>query len=499
VPAAGVRVSIRHRLAEWLWKTGKDDTGRAEALVVKGIEELYEKEDEIENPEWLRGPLFALLEKNAKETAARLKAKHFKNAEDDLTNAFDWLEKPGGDKIAADKVVKYLGGKGHFDSNITFILRNLREMRSPQFPVVLAAVLQAVEAGRISLDIASLQFLASDFRDPAVPAGLQRRYIELVLARARTAVQTSSRESQTLVYLLGEIVREMGERVPDMVPEAEGLKAALAARTSGAENRRKEAEDRIQASADKLSALIEEAEKAETLSDKNSFYVRAEILAEDTGKFAIAIRVLSTLRDLNKDDKFYSNTWTDQELARINQLALKKDDVEIAQSARDLIIDEVRRGEAWKDAAVYFKEKKNQIDADDAINRSIKILADAERENVQRIYALIRLIPAVQKVDKIRLQEVIVLAAKAINDLPSPGPDDKPGTENFKKYVRAVMAINYNVNSAMSALLKEDKPVAADLAGRIQKREVRVLADMLIGIDALETAQKAAEKKAAAK
>ena len=94
---------------------------------------------------------------------------------------------------------------------------------------------------------------------------------------------------------------------------------------------------------------------------------------------------------------------------------------------------------------------------------------------------------------------MIVLTAKAINDLPTPGPDDKPGTENFKKYIVTVMAINVNLNSIMNPLLKEGKAEAAEFAGRIQKREVRVMADMLIGIDALETAQKAAEKKAAAK
>lgn len=499
VQAAGVRVDIRHRLAEWLWKTGKDDTGRAEALAVRAVEEVYEKENEIENPEWLRTPLFTLLEKNRPETAARLKAKYYKNAEDDLSNAYEWLKKPGGDKVVADKIVKYLSGKSNFESDVTFILRELQEMRSPQYPVVLGAILQAVEAGRMTLNIMSFRFLAADFKDPSVPPALLRRYVELVLARSRTAVQTPNTEVQPLIYLLGEIIREVGEKIPDLVPEAEGLKAALIARNSRTADRAREAEDRIQASADKLSALIDEAEKAEMPSEKNSFYVRAEILAFETGKFAIAIRMLSTLRDLNKEDKFYGNIWTDQEFARINEYALKKDDTESAKNARELIIDEVRRGETWKDAAVYFHGKKEQIDADDALNKSIKLLADADRENVQRLYAIIRLIPAVQKVDKMRLQEVIVLAAKAINDLPSPGPDDRPGTENFKKYIRAVMAINVNLNSAMGLLLKEDKPAAADLNGRIQKREARVLADMLIGIDTLETAQKAAGKKAVGK
>ena len=60
IPFAAVRVFIRTRLAEWLWKNGKDETGRAEQLAVKAVEEIFAKPDEIPDSHSLKGDLFSL-------------------------------------------------------------------------------------------------------------------------------------------------------------------------------------------------------------------------------------------------------------------------------------------------------------------------------------------------------------------------------------------------------------------------------------------------------
>jgi hypothetical protein len=49
IPLTAVRVFLRSKVVEWLWKDGKDETGRAEQLAVKAIDELYEKKNEIPN------------------------------------------------------------------------------------------------------------------------------------------------------------------------------------------------------------------------------------------------------------------------------------------------------------------------------------------------------------------------------------------------------------------------------------------------------------------
>jgi hypothetical protein len=499
IPYAAVRVNIRYRLAAWLWKTGKDDTNRAEALAVKAVDELYEKADEIENSEWLRSDLFTLLEQNAKETAARLKTKYGFTAREDLSSAYQDLDKKGGDKAAADKIIKLLSGTGEFDNTIPFILTELREMKSPQFLLVLSAILDTGESGRIEINSTVLLFISDDFRDPIVPVPLQRRYFSLLINMARAATQTPGPAGETYIGLLGAAIEHLGERLPDLVGEAEGLKAALIAQSSPYQRQRREIEERIESSADKLSATIEEAEKAESKDYKTELYNDALLLAISTDRFPVAIKVIEILRDLNKGTDFYRG-YTDQELAEIGKKALPKDDVDSAVKSIGMIRDEIRQADAWKTAALYYKEKKNTIDAEDALSKAIKLLADADKNDPQRTYALIRLIPGVQKVNKVRISEVIVLAARAIGDLPPLGVDDKPGTDGFRQNIVSLMAVNFNINSTMNTMLKENRPEAVDFAGRIQKREVRILADLLVGIDDIERAQKvAAAKKAGPK
>jgi len=95
--------------------------------------------------------------------------------------------------------------------------------------------------------------------------------------------------------------------------------------------------------------------------------------------------------------------------------------------------------------------------------------------------------------------EAIAITARAINELPTPGIDDKPGTKKYTDYVFATMWMNYSLAATTTVLLSRDKTDASDLAERIQKREVRIVADLVLATDALETAQKEAEKKAAEK
>lgn len=99
VPFAAVRVSVRTKLAGWLWKNGKDETGRAEPLAVKAVEELYEKKDEIPNPIFLSQDLFPLLELNAKETAKKLRAKYDVDSGEDLSKLFPCCQKKAATKL----------------------------------------------------------------------------------------------------------------------------------------------------------------------------------------------------------------------------------------------------------------------------------------------------------------------------------------------------------------------------------------------------------------
>ncbi len=56
IPLAAVRVFVRTRLAEWLWYDGKDETGRAETLVIsKLLNEIYAKPEEDSRSAFFEG------------------------------------------------------------------------------------------------------------------------------------------------------------------------------------------------------------------------------------------------------------------------------------------------------------------------------------------------------------------------------------------------------------------------------------------------------------
>jgi hypothetical protein len=484
-----VRVNIRYKLAEWLWKNGRDDTGRAEPLAVKAVEELYGKRSDIpsENLSALSKNLFALLDKNAPNAGARLKKKYNVGAGSDIYAAYEKIDKPGGDTEAARAIIRSLAAGDEFDEMVPALLGKMAAMRSPRIPAVLGALLEAMEADRISYDLKSLGWIFPFFINEAVPAPLKNRYFVLVLGKARAQMQQQTSATGYDYRLLENVIFALGKTSPDLVAEAEAVRLVLINRGTGVTSARLEADRRIAEADDKVGALMDEAERAIDEGQKLDFYIRAVNLAISESKFKIAIDVIDRLRSTGQRD--FIEPWTDLQLGFIARKAFEKDELDPAVKATENIRDGVKGAEAWKVAALYFDGKKDGLNARDALDKAIGLLSDESTENPFRTFTLVRAIPDVRKIDRSRLTEVIVLAAKAINDLPTPGIDDKPGTVNYQRYIACVFQINRDLDSAMPKLLKGNRLEAEDLTGRLQKKEVRVFADMLIGIDKLETAK----------
>ena len=489
-PYAVVRIYIRYRLARWLWKNDSDDTARAEPLAVRAIEELYGKKDEIppDNLNTLSKDLFSLLEKNAPDTAARLKKKYGVGAGSDVYAAYDKIDKPGGDIEAAQAIVRSLAAGTELDEMIPVILSKMSAMRSPQVMGVLGAILDAMEAERIGYDLKSLDWIFQFFISDAVPASLKTRYFALVLGKARAQLQQPQSAQPGYDYrLLENVIFALGKNAPDLVGEAEAVRLTLINRSTGVTSARLEADRRIAEADDKVAAYLDEADKMKDEGQKIDYYIRAINLAISESKFQIAIDTIDKLRSLNQRD--FIDPWTDIQLGQITRQALQKNDVPSAMNAIEDIRDAVRRAESWKQAAVYFNGKKDAFNSRDALDKAIKLLRDESGENQFRVLALLRAIPDVQRIDRTRLTELNVLAAKAINELPTPGVDDKPGTVNYQRYIAYIFEINRILEVAMPGLSKENRVEAEDLAGRIQKKEIRVFVDMLLAIDKLETAK----------
>ncbi|MEJ7861417.1 MAG: hypothetical protein WKF90_07245 [Pyrinomonadaceae bacterium] len=498
VPLAAVRVFARMKLAEWLWRDGKDETGRAEPIAVKAVEELYEKKNEIPTWFFLSSDLFGLLELNAKDATKRLRAKYNIEESEDLRNASSLLNKEGGDKIVGAKIKRALSSENDLNS-FAYMISELRDRKSPEFLSILFEIVNLEESGRNSFAPGSLSWVVDDYRDATVPNSLQIRFYRIVIGKARSAIQAPDTNGVASAdALLYAILPDISANAPELSAEAMALKAVLSAKTSQGTRERQERDKRIDESADKLDALISEAEKTESKSEKNSLYDDAGKLATKLDKFQLAVdlydNALENLVDGNTARNDLFNGYHDQQLNEIVKAALAKNDVESAEYATKKILGALAKAEALRSTAIYFYENKDSASALSAYDEALKLVMKTDSTK-PKFYMLFRLIPAAQTIDSDRVSEVTAITAKTIDNFPTLNPEDKPGTENFNKYVATIMVINVNVNSVMSDLVKKNKSEANDFAIRINRKEFKIIADLVLAINRIDIEKKRSNLK----
>jgi hypothetical protein len=497
VQFADIRIFVRTRLAQWLWKDGKDETGRAELLAVKAFEELYEKKDEIAEPHSLRAALFSLLEVNAKETAQRLKAKYNVTAAEDLSNAISLLNQKGGDKIVADKIRKNLSGVKDL-AGIELYLHALRRQKSPEFLPILFEIVRLYESGVYNFSSASFYWIADNFRDSQVPNELKIRYYKIVLSKGAAALQTADvGEIHFTDLLLFRVLPDMTANAPALAAEASAIKSALSAKVPQGTKDFQEVEQRISESADKLETLISEADKTDNKSLKYSLLDRASRLALEQEKFRLAVdlteRTIEEQFDSSSPGKEFRVSVHDQQLMHIMETALLKDVFESADYAGKKIIDDLKKADALLQFAGYFTRKKDSASAFDAFDEALKLTVRAENDKA-KYTLLLRFINAANSIDRSRLSEITSIAAKTINKIPTLNVEDKPGTQKFKDYVSTIMTIDRYLDVVIGNLTRTNGNEAVNFTNQINRREIRIVADLILAIGMFEPERKQISK-----
>ncbi len=498
VSFAAVRVFVKSRLAAWLWKDGRDATGRAEQLAVSGVEEFYDKKNEIAAADFLKTDLFALLETNAPQTAKKLRAKYTVEDAEDISTIDALLEKEGGDKIAAAKIKRYLAGAKDL-SVINSVMGILQNRKSPEFASIPAEIVSLEESGRNSFTAEALFWRARDFSSTLVPNDLRIEFYKIVLNKGRNALQsTDANDILAADHLLAAVLPDIAANAPELSAEADALKGVLSTRTSQKNRETQEANKRIEESADQLSALISEAEKTSNRADKFGFLLRAQTVAVKENKFQLAVDLVEKSLENKSGSGFPSAEFLlrnhDQRLTIIAIQALGKDDAEAARYAVKKFLDKLLKADTLRRLALYFDKKKDANAALDAYDESLKLTTKADNDKT-KFFNLLSLISAAQQIDPNRVSEVAAVTAKAINALPTLNADDKPETENYKKYVASLMAINNNLYRAISTLAQDNKTEAANFASRINRKEIRIVADLALAIDAVDSELKQSKTK----
>ncbi len=484
VPFAAVRIFVRNQIAAKLWINGKDETGRAEDLAVKAFEETYDKKSEI--PEiylsMLRSDILGLLETNAPAAAKQLSEKYNIGIDESLDTAYSLLDKKGGEKIVSEKLRNSITAKNELTSTESDLINELAARKSPELPIVLSELSSLQESGKSDFSAESLFSIVDVFRNKQIQNDLRLRFYRIILKKAGETSNLEENDLDSIYNLLYAIVGDISKNAPNLLPQTMALAASLKSRITDSKNDEIETFDKIEKSEDRLSALISEAEETENKSKKSRFYAEASQLALKQRKFKLAVDLLEKSQaDINFEEEknIPSLRWHDQFLSDVSARSLQANDTDASKYAHDKIIDKLTRADVLRKTALYYFGKQNPVPAIDALEESYKITNTTDN-NMLKIRMLLRLIPTFQQINKTELPDITEKTAKAINSLPTLDIDDKPETENYKKYVGSIMAIDVNLLSTMSYLVKENKSEAVNLADRINRREVKIVADFTV-------------------
>ena len=497
ISLAAVRVFVRTRLAEWLWTNRKDETGRAEQIAIKAVDELYAKPDEMPDSRSLKSGLFRLLAVNAKETAGKLQTKyHIGDAEDFYISAPN-LNSKGSDKILAEKIKNALTEANDLAA-IQAYLMILQRQKSPEFVPLLSEILNIEESGRNNFTPASILWIANNFTDSTVPIGLKIRFYKFILNRAKNALLTSGGgeihfADSALFIILPDIIAN----APDLAAEASAIKSALSAKTLPGDRDFQESQKRIAESANKLDAMIAEADKTDNKNRSLSLLSEASRLASKEEKFKLAVDLIEkTIENKSEKPSSYFELLTsahDQQLGFIVQNSLIKTDFDAAEYAAKRITDDLKKADALRQISIYSYKQKDVGSALNNYDEALKLTLLAENGD-SKIRSLLGSVSNAAIIDQSRLSEIVSITSDAINNLPPLNPEDKPGSANFKKYVSTVLQTDFFLYISVSNLTLKNRNEAAYFAGQINRKEISIIADLALAIQTFESKKEQATK-----
>jgi len=482
VSFAAVRVCTRQRMAAWLWKDGKDLTGRAEDIATTAIDDYYKNKDEIAPLYSCAPQLFVLLDANAKEVAKRLREKYSVTLdESQLIPAL--LAQKDGEKKAVDAAIRLLSRPNEKGPDLVYLLLRLEQLGSPELPTLLAAVVAAEGAGRTTSATSMLEIFTGIIIGPNIPVEIQKQFIHLVLERSRNFGMLSESDRWSYYRTLERLWPDISTKYPELLGEAGTIRAVLRAQVGNSVREANERSERIANSADKLAATVSEAEHAEDKVTKFSLYKNAARIALNEKKFRYSIDLMAKAAEIELPDTGISDDFRKKEFdgfywSVIGQ-SLKADDPEVAVYADGKMTRPLAAAEGLIEIFKYHIDKGNMDAGRTAHFDAIKLIEKAE-SSPEGVALLLRMIPTIQKMDPARVFDLSEMVARSINTIPSLNVEDKPDTKNYQDYVAKVMIINRDLRPAITDLMKENREVATTLANRIDKREIKIIANYVL-------------------
>jgi hypothetical protein len=390
----------------------------------------------------------------------------------------------------ADRIKKAIAVEKD-SARIGIFLSTLQRQKSPEFLPILFEIIRLQESGVNKYMAASLYWIADFFRDPAVPNDLKIRYYKIVLNKAASTLQSADHgEIHFTDLLLFQVLPEMTANAPQLAGEATRIKLELSAKVSQGTKELQESEQRMRQSSSNLEGMISEAERTDNKMLKYSLLERASYLAMEEKKFRLSADLIEKTIDEQTITTFPDSESRrlshDNRLTEITARTLGKDDFDSADYAAKKIVSDLEKADALSQFAAYFSRKKDSNSALKAYDEALKLTVKAD-DDKSKYAMLLRLIGTADRIDRRRLSEITSIAAGAINNIPTPNVEDKPGTERFKNYVSTIMRISLHLHIAVNNLARTNRNEAANFTNRINQKEMRLVADTTLAISIFDS------------
>jgi hypothetical protein len=457
----------------------------ANSLALECLDETVDNKEQFSESQSNRqkSEILLLLRKYSPETAVKVEKRYFSDGPaTDLTDELETLQ--GKDPNAvANRLISKIARDGITPSLVP-IIPEIRKVNNAAAIRLLSAVLDHYES---HLEEAysgnDLIFLSEDYRDSRTPVELKKRFYNLMVRLGEAAIAQPENEELTQLYL--EIIKyslaDLKEASPELYPRAFSIYNALNSKKSAEEKEREEVMERINASKDKLVQTISEAESAESLDLKDSLWLYASTYAMEAKKFRIAaesrLKMRAAVEPVKKAQYFFIKD-------EVLDGCLKENDIESARYVIGLVEDLEMKSEGLFKIAAKLVELKKRDAAVDVLSDGWKILEKVD-STTSKLWVMHLAIPIALKIDKNRAFDMAGDIIKAVNRFPTPGPDDKPGTEARQKFAETLTGVSYNLESTFRQLGKENLPLADAISQGIQLKEWRLAVQ--IGLETQRT------------
>jgi hypothetical protein len=453
----------------------------ANSLALECLDETVDNGEQFSdsNSNWWKSQVLSLLRKYAPDIAAKAEKKYFAGGSDtDLADELDAQKGQDPNGIANRMIEKIADGE--MPSSIISVMHRLREADNNAALRLLAATLDHYQS-HIEMAYAdnNLIFLSWEYLDSRTPLALRQRYHALAVRIGETALAQPQNPEITriAVELLGNAMSDIKMSNAELYPRAISIYSALSSKRSDYDREKDAATERINASKDKLAQAISEAQSAENKELKNDLWLYASTYALETKKFRVAAE--SRLKMDTHENSLFKRARDFFLAEQLIDLCVTENDIESALYIAGLIEDPQMKSQGLFKIAAKLVELRKRDAAFDVLNDGWKVL-DKVDTGTPKLWAMHLAVPIALKIDKTRAFDMASDMVKVVNRFPTPGPDDKPGTEARRKYASTLFGVSINLDAIFRQLSKENLSLADAIGQGLQLRDWRLAAQIAV-------------------